>query len=100
MGLEVDLNGMHISEAKNTKIILKEYERDESNVPLYEEDIQDGAGMAKMAFTDNYNEEHCDSLEVFCQHRISNTNQALQQVLPFIIESVIHIKRQFRFKTF
>ena len=100
MGLEVDLNGMHISEGKKTKIIFKEYERDESNVPLYEEDIFDGAGMAKMALTDNYNSEPCDSLEVFCQQRISSTNQALQQVLQFIIESIIHIKRQFRFKTF
>ena len=77
---------------KKTTIILKEYERDESNVPLDEEDIFDGAGMAKMAFTDNYDEEHCDSLEIFCQHRISSTNQALQQVLQFIIESNSHQK--------
>jgi hypothetical protein len=82
---------MSIAETQNVEIISMQYEQNTHNTPFAELDHQDTltqdivnhmdmAGLTKQ----DYSDEYCDSLEVFCKKRISSTHQALKQVIMFI----------------
>ena len=83
-GLEVTLNRMGSAETQ--------YTQNQHNTSLAELDHQDTltqdivnrmdvAALTKQDYSDDY----CDSLQVFCQKRISITHQALQQVTMFVL---------------
>ena len=80
-----------IAETQNVEMISMQ---NKHNMPLAELDHQDTltqdivncmdlAALTKL----NYSDEYCDSLEVFCQKRISSTHQALEQVQYLFVKS-------------
>ena len=80
---------MNIGEGKKFEMISKEYELNENNEDDHQDTLtedpiinvsMDGAGLANMISTQQNQDEYSDSLEVFCQERITITNQALEQV--------------------
>ena len=83
------MDRMNFVKGKKIEIISKEYELKENNEndcqdTLTEDPIDnvpiDGAGLAIISSTELNQDEYSDSLEVFCQERITITNQALEQV--------------------
>ena len=88
---------MTIAEKQNAEGVPMQYTQSHHNVSLAELDHQDTLTqdfvnpMDVTALTkQEYRDEYCDSLEVFCQKRISSTHQALQQVTYFSLNSFLH----------
>ena len=83
------MDRMNIGEGKKFEMISKEYELNENNEDDHQDTLtkdpiinvsMDGAGLENMISTQQNQDEYCDSLEIFCQERITITNQALEQV--------------------
>ena len=83
-----------IAETQNVEMTSMQNERNKHNMPLAELDHQDTltqdivnrmdvAALTKLVYSDEY----CNSLEVFCQKRISSTHQALEQVQYVFVKS-------------
>ena len=90
-GLGAHVKRVSIAETQNVEMISMQ---NKHNMPLAELDHQDTltqdivnrmdvAALTKL----DYSDEYCDSLEVFCQKRISNTHQALEQVQYLFVKS-------------
>ena len=85
-GLGASLQRMGISEGN----ISREYELLDTNNHLADYDHQDtitkdSANGGAFTMIDCI-EEYCDSLEIFCPKRVSNTQQALDQVADLMLK--------------
>ena len=92
-GLGASLQRMAIA-GRNIETISKEYELHDTDAHLADLDHQDtiNEGLADAgAFTEmncvqEYCDEYCDSLEIFCPKRIASTQQALDQVADLMLK--------------
>ena len=86
-GLGAQVNRMSIADTQNVEMISMQYTLNKPDMQFADLDHQDTLTedsvnciheekLNKMDYCDEY----CDSLEVFCQKRISSTHQALEQV--------------------
>ena len=90
-GLGAQVNRMSIAETQNVEMISMQYERNKLDMQLADLDHQDTLTQDIVNHMDlaaliklDYSDEYCDSLEVYCQKRISSTQQALEQVTIFV----------------
>jgi hypothetical protein len=90
-GLGAQVNRMAIADTQNVEMISMQYTQNKPDMQFADLDHQDTLTEDSVNCIDgkklkkiDYCDEYCDSLEVFCQKRISSTHQALEQVTIFI----------------